>query len=150
MRADKQNAGCLKNILDTYCRSSGQMLSVNKSSIFFSGNTLPETEVEVNNSLNILNESLNDKYLGLSALVGADKSDCFRHLIDRIRLRINGWKEKQLNIGGKEVLVKSIAQAIPMFAMLVFKILKKYMQRDDGCYLAILVGDDNEKKRIHW
>ena len=35
MNADKKNTDCLRNLLDIYCQSSGQMLSVNKSSIFF-------------------------------------------------------------------------------------------------------------------
>ena len=73
-------------------------------------------------SLDIMSEALNDKYLGLPALVGADRSDCFRHLIDRITMRINGWKEKLLSMGGKEILIKSIAQAVPTYAMMVFKI----------------------------
>ena len=33
-------------------------------------------------TLNVMTESLNDKYLGLPALVGADRSDCFWHLVD--------------------------------------------------------------------
>ena len=69
-----------------------------------------------------MTESLNDKYLGLPALVSAERSDCFRHLVDRVRQRVNGWKEKLLSMGGKEVLIKSIAQAIPVYAMMVFKI----------------------------
>jgi len=90
MNADKKNADCLRNLLDRYCQSSGQMLSVNKSSIFFSENTDPGRRLEVTTSLNIMTESLNDKYLGLPTLVGADRSDCFWHLVDRIRLRISG------------------------------------------------------------
>ena len=39
---------------------------------------------EVCQVLNIMTESLNDKYLGLPALVGANRSDCFCHLIDRV------------------------------------------------------------------
>ena len=81
-------------------------------------------KAEVSAALNIMNESLNDNYLGLPALVGVDRSDYFRHLIDRISLRVNGWKEKHLSLGGKEVLIKSIAQAVPTYAMMVFKILK--------------------------
>ena len=83
-------------------------------------------KLELCESLNIMSESLNDKYLGLPALVGADRSDCFRHLIDRIVQRVGGWKEKLLSMGGKEVLIKSIAQAMPTYEMIVFKILKKY------------------------
>lgn len=87
-----------------------------------------------------MTESLNDKYLGLPAMVGADQSDCFRHLIDRVIVRISGWKEKLLSTGGKEILVKSIVQAVPVYTMMVFKIPKKYMQRDIRCYFAVLVG----------
>ncbi|GJM98941.1 hypothetical protein PR202_ga15994 [Eleusine coracana subsp. coracana] len=47
-----------------------------------------------------MTESLNDKYLGLPALVGADRSDNFHHLIDRVRKRINGWREKTPSMGG--------------------------------------------------
>lgn len=83
MHADKSSADCLRGILDMYyCQSSGQMLSAAKSSIFFSGNTKANVKLEVCESLDIMIESLNDKYLGLPALVGANRSDCFRHLID--------------------------------------------------------------------
>jgi hypothetical protein len=67
--------------------------------------------------LNILVESLTDKYLGLPSLVGIDIIDCFQHLIERICQRINGWNEKLLSIGWKEILLKAIAQAIPAYPM---------------------------------
>ena len=35
MQADKENADRLKRTLDTYCQSSGQLLSEHKSSVFF-------------------------------------------------------------------------------------------------------------------
>ncbi|GJN11640.1 hypothetical protein PR202_ga29843 [Eleusine coracana subsp. coracana] len=122
MHADKRNAKNLKAILTRYCKSSGQKFSVEKSSIFFSENTNVAVTEEVCTSLNIMKESLNDKYLGLPALVGADRSDHFRHLVDIVRERINGWKENMLSMRGKEVLIKSIAQAVPVYAMMVFKI----------------------------
>jgi len=81
MHADKRNADCLREVLDRYCENSGQRLSEHKSSIFFSGNTMTEMREEVTSALNIMNESLNDNYLGLPALVGVDRSDCFRHLL---------------------------------------------------------------------
>ena len=71
-----------------------------------------EDRAEVCAALNIVTESLNDKYLGLTAMIGIDRSDCFRHLIDRVRGKTKGWKEKLLSMGGKEVLIKSVTQAI--------------------------------------
>ena len=43
---------------------------------FFSENTTPDGKAEVSAVLNITDESLNDKYLGLPVLVGVDRSDC--------------------------------------------------------------------------
>jgi hypothetical protein len=99
-------------------------VSLAKSSIFFSPNTHAILRSEICEVLNIDTEALSDKYLGLPALVGAKRSDCFKHFIERIIQHINGWKEKQLSIKGKEILLKAIAQAIPVYAMSVFLIPK--------------------------
>ena len=98
------------------------MVSEAKSTIFFSPCTPVETRVEVCTTLNIMAEAITDKYLGLPPIVGVDRSDCFQHLIDRVLSRIRGWKEKLLSYGGREVLLKSIIQAIPSYAMSVFKL----------------------------
>ncbi|GJN16469.1 hypothetical protein PR202_gb03460 [Eleusine coracana subsp. coracana] len=71
-----------------------------------------------------MTESLSDKYLGLLGLIGTDRTDCFLHLINRVRSKTKGWMEKLLSMGGKEILTKSIAQAIPVYAMMVFILLK--------------------------
>ena len=77
MQADNNNAEVLKNLLARYCANSGQKISDAKSSIFFSPNTDVDTKAEICETMNILTESLTDKYLGLPALVGVDRSDCF-------------------------------------------------------------------------
>ena len=74
--------------------------------------------------LNVDNEALSDKYLGLPALVGIDRSDYFKHLVERILQRTNGWKEKNLSTTGKQTLLKSMVQAILVYAVSVFKLPK--------------------------
>jgi hypothetical protein len=132
MKADMNNATSLQ-VLDTYCANSGQLVSLSKSSIYFSPNTNVLLRAEICEALNIDTEALSDKYLGLPAIVGADRSDCFEHFIERIIQRINGWKEKILSIGGKEILLKAVAQAIPVYAMSVFLIPKGVCKKNDGC-----------------
>ena len=56
-----------------------------------------------------MTESLSDKYLGLPSMIGVDRVDCFKHIIERIQKMINGWKERTLSYGGKEALVKAVA-----------------------------------------
>ena len=67
----------------------------------------------------------------------------------RIGARISGWQEKLLSMGGKEVLIKSIAQAIPVYAMMVFKIPKKICKGITDTISQFWWGDDNDGKRMH-
>jgi hypothetical protein len=97
-----------------------------------------------------MTESLNDKYLGLPALIGADRSDCFRHLIERVMAKTKGWKEKLLSMGGKEVLIKSIAQAVPNYAMMVFLLPKNICKGITDVISQFWWGDDENHRRMHW
>jgi hypothetical protein len=144
------NATSLQRVLDTYCANSGQMVSLAKSSIYFSPNTLSIMRAEICETLHIETEAISDKYLGLPALVGADQSDCFIHFIERIIQRINGWKEKILSIGGKEILLKAIAQAIPVYAMSVFLIPKGVCKKMMDAIAHFWWGDDENTNKMHW
>jgi hypothetical protein len=76
----------------------------------------------VKNILNVANETLNEKYLGMPSDVGRSTNGAFKFLKDRIWKRIQGWLEQLLASGGKEVLIKLVVQAIPMFCMSCFKL----------------------------
>lgn len=128
MKANMENAQTLKRILDLYCAASAQLVSLDKSSIFFSPNTNVNVKAQICALLDIMTEALNDKYLGLPSKVWMDKTDCFQYLIDRVMQRVNGWKERQLSLGGKEILLKLVAQAIPSYAMSVLKFLNKFVK----------------------
>jgi hypothetical protein len=71
-----------------------------KCSIFFSSNV--EVEVKAHcEELNIMTEAISEKYLGLPAMVGLDRTDSFNYLLERIIARLQGWKERFLSMGGK-------------------------------------------------
>ena len=150
MRADVLNAASLQQVLDSYCASSGQMVSLAKSSIFFSPNTNGDTRADICQELHIDTEALSDKYLGLPAMVGADKSYCFKHFVERIKQRLHGWMEKQLSLGGKEILLKAVAQAIPVFAMSVFNLPKGVCKEITDVIAQFWWGDDEDNKKMHW
>ena len=150
MKADVLNAASLQQVLEAYCQSSGQMVSLAKSSIFFSPNVPEASRVEIRQELHIDTEALSDKYLGLPAMVGADRSDCFRHFYERIKEKLKGWMEKQLSTGGKEILLKSVAQAILVFAMSVFCLPKGLCKEITDLISQFWWGDDEEHRRMHW
>jgi hypothetical protein len=129
--------------------ASGQLASEAKSSIFFSLCTTVEMREAICLELNILTEAITDTYLGLPTQVGVDRSDCFIHLSERVLERLKGFKEKILSYGGKEVLLKAVAQAIPAYAMLVFKLPKQVMKGITNVMTRYWWGDDNVQKHMH-
>ena len=72
-------------------------------------------------ALSIRSETMNERYLGLPVFIGRSRSNVFSYLKDRIWQRIQGWKERLLSRAGKEILIKVVAQAIPVFAMGLFR-----------------------------
>jgi len=60
--------------------------------------------------LDVCNESLSEKYLGMTSDVGSSSNGAFKYLKDHVWKRVQGWMELCLLVGGKEVLIKSVAQ----------------------------------------
>jgi hypothetical protein len=103
-------------------------------------------KVEFCNVLNINIEALSDKYLGLPTIVGADRSDCFLHFVERVLERIKGWKEKLLSVGGKEILIKAILQDIPVYAMSAFLLPKNICKKITDIISQFWWGDDDRSE----
>ena len=65
-----------------------------------------------------------EQYLGLPMVGGKSKVNTFKELQKRVTKRVMGWKEKHISKTGREVLIKTVAQAIPNYSMSLFKIPK--------------------------
>lgn len=124
VKANRENAMQLQRILQLYERVSGQTINKEKSAVLFSINTKEMHRVQVKQTLNIVKEDINDRYLSLPVNVGLSRTGTFSYLKDRIWSKTQGWKEKMLSKAGKEILIKSVAQAIPTFAMGCFDLTK--------------------------
>lgn len=124
LKGSVENAQALKSTVDKYCKASGQMVNLSKSSLLCGGdeeNTFT-TEVATLFGMNLVTDS--GKFLGLPSLWGRSKCEALRFLKERIVNKLQGWRSKLLNNAGKEVLIKAVISAIPTFSMSVFKLLK--------------------------
>ncbi|KAJ1417493.1 hypothetical protein SESBI_16548 [Sesbania bispinosa] len=65
------------------------------------------------------------KYLGLLGEWSKSKNTSLGWLKEKVIQKIGGWKESLLNQAGKEVLMKSVVQAIPSYAMAILRFPKK-------------------------
>ena len=78
-QASKRGADRVAAILDDYNRGSGQLVNKNKSAIFFSSNCQQDCKFEVQESLQIPNEALAERYLGLPTAAQRGAADAFNY-----------------------------------------------------------------------
>lgn len=116
----------------------------------FSSNTLVEVKVDICAELQIDTDALSTKYLGLPALVGADRSENFVHFVERVIKRLNGGKKNSYPLVGRKFWLKVLHSQSPSFAMSHFKIPKGVCKKITDSIDQFWWGYDNEKKQMHW
>jgi hypothetical protein len=96
------------------------------------------------------NETLNEKYLGMPSDIGRSSNGAFKYLKDRIWKSVQGWIEKTMASGGKEVLIKSVAQAIPTFSMSCFKLPRGLCLSINSMLRNFWWGSKEGKRKPNW
>ena len=87
-RVNGGDAQHLQGILDLYEECSGQMINRDKLAIMFSPNTRRSERDVVKQELEIVKETMNERYLGLPVYVGRSKTKVFAYLKEPIWTRI--------------------------------------------------------------
>ena len=83
-------------------------------------------------------------------MVGHSKYKAFADLKAKVEKRVKGWKESFLSQGGREVLIKAVAQAIPTYTMNCFKLPNSLCNDISGLIRRFWWGQRNLEKKIHW
>ena len=121
VRATKEDCFSLKGVFDCYTTALGQSFNYKKSSMFFSQNTKQELISVIKNIFQLQVVSRHEKYLELPFMVRRNKINFFNDIKLRILSKISSWQAKLFSCGGKEILIKAVAQAVPAYVMSVFK-----------------------------
>ena len=140
----------VQHILSLYEDCPGQIINKEKSSIMFSKNARSAEKQQMMTALGINVEARNEKYLGLPVYMGRSKEKTFAYLKDRFWKRIQGWKEKLLSKAGKEILIKSVAQAIPSYAMSCFDLTKSLCDDIMTMICCFWWAQQDQENKMHW
>lgn len=90
------------------------------------------------------------KYLGIPSDWGRSKRDMFAWILARVNRKLEGWKENLISKGGKEILIKGVVQAIPHYAMSIFKIPHSLCQSIEKKIASFWWKNNSQRQGIHW
>ena len=82
--------------------------------------------------------------------VGHSKNGTFKYLRDRVWDKIKGWMEKLLSYAGKEVLIKAVAQAIPVYSMACFRLPRGICENVMSMIRQFWWGSKRGKRKPCW
>lgn len=120
MRAVDQEVEFVKDLLHRYELASGQAINFDKSAMIFSNNVQQQRRRSLAGILGVQEKTDVGNYLGIPSLIGKNKRQTFQYIKDRIWKKVSSWKGKTLSMAGREVLIKSVAQAIPAYCMSMY------------------------------
>jgi hypothetical protein len=119
LRATREGAIETIGVLGKYCNASGQRINMDKSSVFSSKGCSVALKDGIKEEQR---ETLQEKYFGMPSDVGSSKYVVLKYLRDKVWKKVLGWLELLLSMGGKEILIKSVAQSVSTFSMSCFKL----------------------------
>ena len=88
-----------------------------------------------------------EKYLGLPMSRGKSKVNTFKEIQEKITKWVMGWKEKFISKARCEILIKTVAQAIPTYSMCLFKLPRTICDNINSPTSQVLVGTTSRGKK---
>ncbi|XP_071928132.1 uncharacterized protein [Coffea arabica] len=132
-------------VLHVYALGSGD-----QSSILFSKNVRPGLMNEITHIMGNMQTVSQGKYLGLPMVVSRTKQQIFGFVKTTIQQRMLKWKNRSLSSAGKEIMLKSVALAMPTYTMSYFKIPSRLCKEISSLMSNYWWGETNGKNKIHW
>ena len=102
------------------------------------------------NILGPMQDSRHNKYFGLPSIIRKSKSQVFAEIKDRVAKKLAGWKGKLLSIGVREILIKAVAQAVPIYTMSYFQFPKKLCKDLETMMRNFWWEQKDEENKIAW
>lgn len=115
-----------------------------------SKNTKEEKAIELQQILGVKQDHSIGHYLGMPSQNKKSKRVLFNRLKVRVEKVLQSWKESLFSTGGKKVLIKAIAQAIPTYTMYCFRIPKGLCDDINKACARFWCGASKDRRKIHW
>ncbi|XP_010468497.1 PREDICTED: uncharacterized protein LOC104748579 [Camelina sativa] len=149
-KASVEQCSFLQESLGRYGAATGQVINLNKSSITFGSKVNPLLKTDIQALMGISREGGAGTYLGMPESFSGSKVEFLGYIKDRVKANLTGWYSRFLSQGGKEVLLKSVAMAMPVFVMSCFKLSKTICANLSSAMADFWWSNAEHTKGIHW
>jgi hypothetical protein len=149
-RSTLEETNHLMHILKVYEAASGQEINLTKSEVFFSRNLSMAAQEDLSRIMGVRHVLGTGNYLGLPSMIGRKKKNIFAYIKDRVWKRINSWRGRALSKAGKEVMIKSVLQAIPSYVMSVYLLPETTVKEIERMMNSFWWGGGVHNQGIRW
>ena len=148
--AHPKSCSTIMEILKLYEHVSGQAVNLHKSAITFGSKVKQQVKTQLRRILYIHNDGGGGKYLGLPEQIGGKKKEIFNYIVTCVQQKTKGWSNRFLSEAGKEILIKTVALALPVYTMNVFKLPKSRCDDINALLATYWWSKGQDKKSMHW
>ncbi|XP_026410754.1 uncharacterized protein LOC113305978 [Papaver somniferum] len=120
--ADSTQMQQLKHLLHIFGQASGQVINMQKSTLFFGKHTSNAHRSNIIGILGMKVMGLGEKYLGIPLLLHRSRHKNCQGIIDNMNNRLQGWQSKIVNQAGRTTQVNSVLSSMGLYQMQVFKL----------------------------
>lgn len=91
-----------------------------------------------------------ETYLGLPESFKGSKKEILNFIQENLQGRLRGWYARSLSQGDKEILLKSIGLALPVYTMSVFKLPKDVCAKFTSAMQEFWWSSKGYRKKLSW
>ncbi|KAJ0621814.1 putative RNA-directed DNA polymerase [Helianthus annuus] len=143
------NIKIIARILRVFHLCSGLKININKSSLIGVG----VTQEEVVDMAAVLGCQVGEypfTYLGITVGANMNRIVNWRPIYDTLESRLASWKARNLSIGGRVVLLKSVLESLPVYFMSLFKAPCGVINGLEAIMRRFLWAGASNSKKIPW
>lgn len=147
-RVDETTAFKVREVLESFCKVSGQKINEDKSRLIFSPNTPSDLREMFQETIKVEESPNLGQYMGMPISHKRPRRRDLQFVVEKVRKRLANWKSKFLSKAGRLILISSTLNTIPNYYMQTILFPIATLRELDRICNNFLWGENEGKNRL--
>lgn len=148
--ANRYSLEKINSVLQAYEEESCQKINREKSAFYMYQNATATEKQLVEECIGMSSSQFPLKYLGCPITHARKRKVHYVELIQKVKSKLQGWKGQMLSYGGKEVLISSVLQSVPIYVVSAVVPPNCVMKELHKIFTKFFWSNKVEGKSKHW